>query len=102
MRMSNLNEVFGFKEFEGSLTAAQLKRRTEHVKEYKGYSIAFGKYQEDTNGRFWWTLKVWKNEGNERIGAFTTSTLNSLCATDLEAYRMELKWARDNIDRIAG
>ena len=83
MRMSNLNEVFGFKEFCGSMTATQLKRRTEYIQEYEGYSIAFGKCQEDADGRFWWSIRVWKNEGKERYGVFTT---DNLCATDGDAH----------------
>lgn len=97
--MKNYNEVFGYEEFAGSMTEAQLKKRTEHIREYKGYSIAFGKYQTDAEGRVWWSVRVWKNEGKERLGVFT---MKNLCATDGEAMTMASKWAKANIDRIAG
>lgn len=92
------NEIFGFEEFAGYMTEAQLKRNTEHTKEYKGYTIAFGKYQQDANGRYWWSVRVWKNEGKERFGVFT---MKSLCATDADAMNQATKWAKENIDRIA-
>lgn len=96
--MTNYNEIFGYKTFSGFMTAARLKRITECVKEYKGYSIAFGKYQRDAEGRAWWSVRVWKNDGKECTGVFT---MKSLCATDAEAMHMATKWAKANIDRIA-
>lgn len=93
----SMNETFGFKTFSGYATATQLKRNTEFTKEYKGYTIAFGKYQRDADGRTWWSVRVWKNEGKDRIGAFT---MNGLCATDAEAMALATKWAKENIDHI--
>lgn len=40
--MKDYNEVFGYEAFAGFMTAAQLKRHTECIREYRGYSIAFG------------------------------------------------------------
>lgn len=97
--MSNYNEIFGFETFGGVQTSAQLKRNSECVREYKGYSIAFGKYERDAQGRAWWTVRVWKNEGRDRLGAFT---MKSRCATDSEAMVMATRWAKANIDRIVG
>ncbi|MCM1096923.1 MAG: hypothetical protein NC427_02540 [Ruminococcus flavefaciens] len=96
--MRDYNEIFGYETFAGVMTAAQLKRRTERIKEYKGYSIAFGKYQRDAEGRAWWSVRVWKNEGKDRFGTFT---MKSLCATDGDAMAMATRWAKANIDRIA-
>lgn len=97
--MKDYNEVFGYEAFAGFMTAAQLKRHTECIREYKGYSIAFGKYQRDAAGRAWWSVRVWKNDGKDRLGAFT---MKNLCATDGEAMAMATRWAKANIDRIAG
>lgn len=97
--MRNYNEVFGYETFAGFMTAAQLKRHTECIREYKGYSIAFGKYQRDAEGKAWWSVRVWKNDGKDRLGVFT---MKGLCATDGDAMFMATKWAKANIDRIAG
>lgn len=83
--MKDYNEVFGYEAFAGFMTAAQLKRHTECIREYKGYSIAFGKYRRDAAGRAWWSVRVWKNDGKDRLGAFT---MKNLCATDGEAMVM--------------
>lgn len=96
--MKDYNEIFGFETFGGCMTKAQLRKRTECIKEYNGYSIAFGKYQRDEAGRTWWSVRVWKNDGNDRLGAFT---MKSLCATDGDAMVMATRWAKANIDRIA-
>jgi len=96
--MRNYNEIFGFEKFAGFMTAAQLKRRSECIKEYKGYSIAFGKHQRDAEGRSWWSVRIWKNEGANRTGAFT---MRGLCATDADAICMATRWAKANIDKLA-
>ena len=75
--MRDYNEVFGYEAFGGFMTAAQLKRRTECIREYKGYSIAFGKYQRDAEGKAWWSVRVWKNDGKDRLGFFTMEGLSS-------------------------
>ena len=97
--MRDYNEVFGYEAFAEFMTAAQLKRHTECIREYKGYSIAFGKHQKDAEGRAWWCVRVWKNDGTDRLGAFT---MKSLCAMDGEAMAMATRWAKANIDGIAG
>lgn len=94
----NYNDIFGFEGFAGFMTEAQLKRHTECTKEYKGYTIAFGKYQRDAEGRTWWSVRVWKNEDGDRMGAFI---MKNLCATDAEAMHMATRWAKENIDRIS-
>lgn len=55
--------------------------------------------QRDAEGKAWWSVQVWKTDGKDRIGAFT---MKGLCATDGDAMFMATKWAKANIDRIAG
>ena len=94
--MTDYNRIFGFKGFRGSTTKRQLRKDTEWTEEYKDYTISFGKaFHEDGNA--WWEVRVWKNEENRCLGAFT---MTSLCATDGEAMRMERAWAKENIDRL--
>ena len=92
--MKDYNEVFGYEAFAGFMTAAQLKRHTECIREYRGYSIAFGKYQRDAQGKAWWSVRVWKNDGKDCLGAFT---MKGLCATDGEAMAMATRWARQTL-----
>ncbi len=96
--MKNYNEIFGYETFAGCSTVKELKRNTEYIKEYKGYSIAFGKYQRDTEGNTWWSVRVWEHDGKELYGAFT---MTGLCATDSEAMVMAIRWAKTNIDKLA-
>lgn len=95
--MRELNEIFGFERFAGYMTSTQLKKCTEHIKTYKGYSIAFGKYQRAKNGGCCWKVRVWKNEGRDRFGCFT---MKCRCTTDMDAMSMATRWAKENIDRI--
>ncbi len=90
-------DIFGYEKFAGFMTAEQLKHHTEYIREYKGYSIAFGKYQKDATGRAWWSVRVWKNDGEDRLGVFT---MKSFCAIDDETMSIAIKWAKTNIDRI--
>jgi len=96
--MTDLNEIFGYKRCGGYMTSRQLKNFTEWTKEYRGYTIAFSKYITDANGKRWWTVRVWENDGKDRFGAFTTSC--TACAIDADAMGEEIKWAKANIDRL--
>lgn len=96
--MKNYNDTFGYRTFAGCSTAKELERSSEYIKEYKGYSIVFGKYQRDAEGHTWWSVRVWENDGEQRYGTFTMTVL---CATDGEAMNMAIRWAKANIDKIA-
>ena len=96
--MKNYNDIFGYRTFAGCSTAKKLERSNEYIKKYKGYSIAFGKYQWDDEGRAWWQVRVWKNDAKQRYGVFTMA---GLCTTDGEAMVMAIRWAKANIDAIA-
>ena len=93
-----LNKTFGYQEFVGHMTSRQLKRCSEHTAEYQGYTIAFSKYYTDKSGRTCWSVDVWKNDGNNRHGAFKMTCHG--CAANFEAMGDELRWARYNIDRL--
>ena len=96
--MRNMNEIFGKIAFCDITTKKDLRKNSECVKEYKGYSIAFGKPQRDEKGTAWWTVRVYQNEDQDRIGAFS---MRCLCRTDTEAMHQAYIWAKQNIDEMA-
>ncbi len=77
-------------------TDTKLKRKSIFFREYKNHTITFTLVR-DKAGKPWYSVKVWRNEGKERIGAFA---LRGGVATDDQAFAWALQWAKENIDAL--
>ncbi len=95
--MKNPIELFGKITFCDFTTATKLRKQSEFIKEYKGYTISFGKPIQGDDGRYWYRIKIWTNDGDEQIGEFAS---RNLCASDAEAVQIGIKWAKAHIDNM--
>lgn len=92
----DLNKVFGYKEMGGHMTLEELEERTSGLYSYKGFCVAFG-FAQHIDGQTFQTVRVWEQIEDAVSLRFTT---DGLVATDTDATRLVIKWAKQNIDRI--
>lgn len=85
-----------FNEICGDFTKTWVKKHSEYIREYKGYSIVFGAFERTENGTFW-RISLYRNNGKRMEIEYRSA---GLWACDAQAMSIEMKLAKDFIDKL--
>ena len=91
-----MKHTMEFNRIGGEFTKTWVKRHSEFIREYKGYSIVFGPYQKTENGTFW-HISIYRVE-NEMMELEYRS--KKLWACDSDAWYIEMCLAKEFIDSL--
>ena len=95
-----LNQQFGKPEPMGSTPFSRkaIAGKSERIVEYNNHTIQFEKPVQTKDGKSWFPVKVWENDGPKMSVKFK---MKNPVASDGEAMNMAIKWAKQNIDASA-
>ena len=98
----DLNKVFGYVEAADCMALEELEELTEAIWSYKNYCVGFG-FTKYINGEPFQMVRVWEKCGDQYDGEWLDLkfTTDGLVSTDPAITRLVIKWAQQNIDKIA-
>ncbi|MBQ3425894.1 MAG: hypothetical protein IJH37_01985 [Clostridia bacterium] len=85
-----------FTRINGEFTRSRVKSQSECIRDYKGYSIAFGAFERTGNETFW-HISIYRNSGNRMELEYRTT---NRWACDGQAMAIETKLAKQFIDSL--